>query len=341
MLAAIYVSIALVVSLPGLANSSAQNRNRINGRVATGDDKPIEGIRVTLLSDSLTQTGVDYTDSSGRFSFENLARGIYSVLVEPSPEYERQSLQVEVNPYMPTGQGGSETYRIDFVLKPAMSKRSQAISSDRIVFYQDVPSGAKKEYRRALEALKKGDTDGAARLLGRAIEIFPDYYNALEVLGTERVKAREYQLAIPILSRAIEVNQDDWRSYYSLGIALVEVKRTIDAIKPLRKAVELNPGWAYTHMRLGVALGQSDETRVQAIDALKEAVRLGGEKLPEAFLHLASACNRNGQYQEAVVALESYLRAAKKADQQPADIEYYESLLEQLRKKASAPKKRD
>jgi tetratricopeptide (TPR) repeat protein len=333
------LSLVLIVSQPWFAAYPAQNRNRINGRVATADDKPIENVRVTLLSDRLTQAGVEYTDSSGRFSFENVSRGIYSVLVEPSgAEYERQSVQVEVNPFLPIGQGGSETYRIDFVLRREVRRDSRAAAGDRTVFYQDVPSDAKKQYRRALEGLKKGDFEGTTKALARAIEIFPDYYEALELLGTEYVKARDYQAAIAPLSHAIEVNQDDWRSFYSLGIALIEVKRPGDAVKPLSRAVELNPGWAYTHLRLGIAKGQTENTG-EAIEALKAALKLGDEKVPEAYLHLAFVYNKTRQYQEAAQALDSYLKVSRKTGQRPDEQEYYERLLEQIRQKAhGAPK---
>lgn len=342
MLAAVCVSIALVSWQPWFASPTVQNRNRINGRVSTVDDKPIENVRVTLLSDRLTQTGVEYTDSSGRYTFENLSRGFYSILVEPSgADYERQSAQVEVNPLTPAAQGGNETFRIDFVLKPLVKRDGRASSSSNIVFYQKVPDAAKKQYRRGVEALKEGDFATATKSLERAIEVFPDYYDALELLGTERVKRLEYQSALPLLTHAVEVNKDDWRSFYSLGIALIEVKQPAEAIKPLRRAVELNRTWAYTHMRLGIALAQTDATRDEAIRALKEALKIGGDKVPEVFLHLAAIYNKSRQYEEAALALESYLRASRKPDQRPDEREYYEKLLEQLRQKAAAAQKKD
>lgn len=329
---------AILVVVPAHASgvASVQHRNRISGRVANTADKPVENVRVTLLSGRLAQTAVEYTDSSGRFMFENLPRGTYSVLAEPiGTEYEQQSVQVEINPYAPTDQGGSETIRIDFVLRQSEKKHGKGPPG--AVFYQPVPEPARKEYRGAVESLRKGDFERAAASLRRATEIFPDYYAALELLGTEHVKRHEYQDALPLLSRAVELNRSDWRSFYALGLALIELKRPADAVIPLRHAVELNPDWAYTHLRLGIAICLAENESGEATKELKEALRLGGDKLPEAHLYLAFIYDRSGKYQEATAALEAYLRGSRDVIG-PAQREYYEELLDQIRRKAAEKK---
>lgn len=329
--------LAIVLAHPWAASAPIQNRNRISGRVSNTADKPLENVRITLLGGRLSQTGVEYTDSSGRFMFENLPRGIYTVLAEPiGTSYEQQSVQIEVNPYTPVTQGGNETIRVDMALKPSAKKESR--SSARAVFYQPVPDAARKEYRRGLEALGKGDFERGAASLRRAIEIFPDYYEALELLGTEHVKRHEYQDAIPPLSRAVEVNRSDWRSFYALGIALTELKRPGDAVSHLKHAVELNPEWAYTHLRLGIALSQSESDTTGAVKQMKEALRLSGDNLPEAHLYLAYIYNRSARYQDAAASLEAYLRVSRD-NLGPEQRQYYEELLEQIRQKAAGKNK--
>jgi len=204
-------------------------------------------------------------------------------------------------------------------------------SGEDVLFYQEIPDAAKKEYGRGIELLNKGEFDKAVESLNRALEIFPDYYDALQLLGAEYVKRAEYQPAMPILTRAIEVNQSDWRSFYALGIALTELKQPGEAIKPLRRAVELNPDSPHAHMRLGIALGKDEEARAEAIETLKRCIDLGVETIPEAFLHLASLYNKNRQFREAADYVEAYLQAAPQSNQR----EYYEKLLKQLREKAS------
>jgi len=69
--------------------------------------------------------------------------------------------------------------------------------------------------------LKKTDkrTEGVDRIK-KAIEIFPSYFDALVLLGTEYVKQKEYESAIPVLSKAIEVNRPAYQSLYALSMPI-------------------------------------------------------------------------------------------------------------------------
>lgn len=340
MLAAI-LSIALISGQALFINSMLQGRNTIAGRIATTEDKPIDSVRVTLMNELLSVVGIAYTDNSGRYRFDGVNKGNYTVLVEPSgTDYEQKSAQVEVNPFSSTP-GGSQSYRIDFFLRAVEKKGNRSPDLTNIVFYQNVPGAAKKEYNRGKDAIKKGDFEAAAKSLNRALEIFPDYYDALEALGTEHVKRREYQAALPMLTRAVGINKGDWRSFYALGIALTELNQVSEAIKPLRRAVELNPDSAHTNMRLGIALTEDDATRAEAMEALKEAIRIDESRVPEAHLFIASLFNKNKQYREAAEAIEAYLRVAPQNEHHAKQREHYKQVLEQMRQKAMAGPQND
>ncbi|HWP43596.1 MAG TPA: tetratricopeptide repeat protein [Blastocatellia bacterium] len=325
----------LALTHPLLPGPLAQNRNAIYGRVATTDDKPIESVRVTLLNDRLAQVGVDYTDVSGLYRFESLPRGLYSILVEPSADYERKSAQVDVNAFAPPGRGGSETFRVDFVLKRLMKREPG--KGESIVYHQQVPEAARKEFRRGADALKKkGDFQAASRSLERALQIFPDYYEALEMLGVEYARRSDYQAALPFLRRAVEVNRSAWLSQFALGITLLELKQHKEAVAPLRRAVELNPESEHSMMRLGIALAQDEATREEAIETLNRAIELGKDRVPEAYLHLAFLHNLNRRYREAAEVLETFLRIAPPSFLTSEQREYYIKMLEQFRQKAAA-----
>ena len=71
------------------------------------------------------------------------------------------------------------------------------------VFVQEVPEQARKEFERGSELLEKTDQRReGVETLKKAIEIFPLYFAALELLGTEYVKQQEYEPAIPVLTKA-------------------------------------------------------------------------------------------------------------------------------------------
>src|SRR5215813_1961712 len=224
MTAALFCYAALLAGQFWVATAAPQNRNTIEGRVVTGDHQPLSDVRVFLKNDSYSEIGSGYTDGSGRFRFVNLVSGVYYVEVEPGAlNFERQSQRIEAVAFTRRASGAGEVFRVDFVLKPrgpdkGLGKDGPSTEKS-VMFYQPVPDAARKEYASALKSLEKDNFKEAEAALNRAIALYADYYEALELLGTEYVKRKEYGPAVPILTRAVAVNKDGWRAFYSLGIA--------------------------------------------------------------------------------------------------------------------------
>ncbi len=332
---------AFIISILIFASPAVQVRNTIEGRVVSPERRGVDNIRVILQNDVYSQIGMTYTDGSGRFSFRGLASGTYIIQVEPAgTDYERQSQTVEANPLNvrrgSSGRSsGGEIFRVDFVLKlpAARTKTDAAVGT---IFAQDVPEQAKQEFLKGLKSLDKDDFDSAAASLNRALEIFPDYYAALDLLGTKYVERREYQTALPLLARAVEVNKNGWHAFYSLGITLAETNRRAEGIIALRRAYELNPESVNTQMRLGLELAKEDQSRDEAIAILKKAASAAKNSYPEVYLALAQLQSKNRQYAEAADSLEAYLKAVPQAEQQAEKRAQIKKLIEQLRQKASA-----
>jgi superkiller protein 3 len=194
-----------------------------------------------------------------------------------------------------------------------------------------VPETAKKEYTTALKALEKNSFDDASSSLKRAIELFPDYYDALELLGTELVRRKQYNEAVPLLSHAAEINKSGWRAFYSLGIAQAELNQRFDSLQALKRAAELNPNSANVHMRLGMELAKAEDTRADAIASLKRVSQIAGNSIPQVYWYLGALYNKAGQWREAADAFESFLKAAPDA----AERERIKQIIKQLRDKAA------
>ena len=75
---------------------------------------------------------------------------------------------------------------------------TSATASGGTVFILVVPAQARKEYERGAALLQKPEqrTEGL-NTLKKAIELFPSYFDALELLGTEYVKGKEWEQAVP------------------------------------------------------------------------------------------------------------------------------------------------
>jgi len=314
-----------------------QGRNSIEGRIVTSDKRAIEHVRAFLLSDGYSQLRQTYADNSGRYQFKNLIAGDYYVQVEPAGSgYERQTERVEVNPFSVGRRPGSEIFHVDFVLKPDKSRQKTtpgakaSLGSGDLAFYQEVPVPAKAAYQMGMHSLSRDQLKSAEVELIQAIKIFPDYYDALEVLGSEYAKHSAYDAAVPLLMHAVEINKNGWHAHYSLGIALIGLNKRADGLQALHRAVELNPNSINASMRLGLELANDDQTRDEAIKTLTNVTQMAGKHLPEAYLLLASLYSRNKQYREAADALEGYLHASPPGSQR----ERIKRKVEELRLKA-------
>jgi tetratricopeptide (TPR) repeat protein len=321
-----------ILTLPVLA----QNRNSIEGRVLTNNDKALSNVRVFLLNDGYGQRAVTYTDGSGRYQFRNLSAGNYYIQVEPAGTgYERQSVRVEVNPYNPSGTAAAETFRVDIILKlekPAQKTDEEIVTgTEGVVFVQEVPAAAKEAYQQGALSLKKDDLKGAEISLTRAIELFPDYYDALEMLGSMYVRHDYYDAAAPLLNHAVEINRNAWHSFYGLGVSLLELNKRPEGLEALRRAVTLNPKSINASTRLGLELAKDDRFADEAIKLLTTTTQIAGKRLPDAYLALASLYSKKRQYKEAADALNGYLIALPTSDQR----ENIKLKIEDLRKKAA------
>lgn len=299
----------------------------ILGSVRDQSGKPVGGIRVSVIDESFQSVRNVFVDSSGHFTVRGLVAGRYVFRIETTgTNFEELSLPIELAAVHLRG-GTVETMPIDFILKPKKSR--EAMPSNVVVFVQDVPGPAKAQYERATNYLKSGDSPQAITALKKSLESFPDYFDALELLGTEYVRGGEFELALPLLAKALEVNQRAPRSLYAEGVALLKLNRPAEAIAPLRTSAEISPNNANTQMMLGLAYRLLPDFK-QAEGAFRRALQIGGPAMSEARFYLAVMYERQSRYSEAARELELFLKEDREISN-PAQIR---SAIEKLRLKA-------
>ena len=340
MLIPLIISLAMSLCQVWFVASPIQTRNTLEGRVTSSTGRPLTDMRVILKTGSYSEAGSTLTDGSGRFRFINLASGNYIVEVEPgATEYDRQSTRVAVFPAIERG-GRTEIFRVDIVLSQRRSNNSLfgALSnSDAVLFHQDVPEEAKKEYEHGIKNLDRGSFDSAAQSLKRAIELFPDYYVALERLGSEYVMRDDVKSALPLLTHAVEINKDGWRAFYSLGIAQYKTNHQAESVKALHRAVELNPNSPNANMWLGMVLAPDPAMRATAIQSLERASKMAKDPLPgQAYYYLGGLYIKNNQYKEAAAAFETLLRVSPDIGEK----DKIKQMIAQLREKAKEQSKK-
>jgi len=319
----------IVLALGFLPQTAQTSSNSISGHVSNDQRAPLADIRVELLNEVDSVIRTVKTDGSGLFVFRKLSDGTFQVRIQTSgTNYVSQTKRVDLA--RPHGFGAAFE-ELDFVL---MTTNAGSTGKPGVVFVQEVPEPARKQFQKASELLNKSNKREEAFIaLKSAIELFPLYFDALELLGTEQVKDREYEAAIPALTKALEVNSRSFASSFALGVAQYNLKQTQPAIESLRRAVSLNERSVNANLWLGIALRQTSRPD-QAEAYLKRADVLADSKLPEAHWQLALLFNQLKRYKEAADELEIFLKVQPDA----RDVELIKKLIQRLRQQSVAEK---
>jgi tetratricopeptide (TPR) repeat protein len=224
---------------------------------------------------------------------------------------------------------------VDFVL--VNRKSSSPTNTPGVVFAQDVPEKARKAYERGLALLQKADQrkEGLATLQ-KAIEIFPLYFDALQLLGNEYVKEQDYDRAIPVLTTATEVNRQAYPSLYTLSIAQYNLKLVPEAIESMRRAISIYQQSMAANLWLGMLLRQTDKLS-EAETYLKQADRLAASKSPDVHWQLALLFNQLKRFKEAADELELFLKIQPDAK----DTELIKKLIKRFREQSAEGVKRE
>jgi hypothetical protein len=306
------------------------NSNSISGHVSNDQRAPLADVRVELLNEVDSVIRTVKTDGSGLFVFRKLSDGTFQVRIQTAgTNYVSQTKRVDLA--RPHGFGAAFE-ELDFVLTTV--RNNSSTTKPGVVFVQEVPEPARKQYQKGSELLEKSNKrQEAFAALKSAIDIFPQYFDALEMLGTEQVKDAQYEAAIPLLTKALEVNSRAYASCFALGVAQFNVKQLQPAIESFRRAVSLNEKSINANLWLGIALRQTSRLD-EAESSLKRADLLAESKLPEAHWQLALLFNQLKRFREAADELEKFLKVQPDA----RDVELIKKLIQRLRQQSVAEK---
>jgi tetratricopeptide (TPR) repeat protein len=277
------------------------------------------------------------TDSTGRYFFANLRDGRYYVRAYGYRyDLEDQMHMVEIITQSIRGTEGVGAFTQDFYLQP--KKGGLAAAELAVIFSQEIPSEAKKAYEKATEALSKRQIQQGISELLKAIEIFPDYYYALHLLGKELFMMKKYKEAVPYLLKAVEINQKSAASLYYLGYSLHMLGKEFNrsALIALKEAHLLAPSSVQILYVLGKIKREMGEFQ-ESENYLLKAKKLSKEPIPEIQKELSQLyANDLKRYEEAARELALYLKVAGLTD---AERKEGEKVVENLKKKAKETSK--
>lgn len=290
--------------------SFAQRGNTVNGMVFGVNNRPVYDAFVELLDQFGRVIANTRTDGSGRYFFSNVPRGKFGVRVRTiEPDYEEQTQQEETQNITRSTQGGGvETGAPDMkIMDFRLRVRKEFAGVTGVVFAQDVPPEAKKLFEKAVKELgDKKRKEGLADLKA-AIEAYPTYFAALEMLAVEYERIKEYQAAVSLYDAAAKVNPRSYRSWYGLALSLMALRYVNEAQEAINKALTIFASGRDANLLAGV-IAFNKKDYVPAEKYLKKAKEASNDQEPDINWYLALIYKNQERYTEASKELKGFLK---------------------------------
>ena len=104
-------------------------------------------------------------------------------------------------------------------------------------------------FKEAINFHKKGQLQNAKKICLELLELQPNNFNVLHLLGIIAYQTRNYKVSDELIRKAIKIKPDFAEAYTNHGIVLKRLNKLEDAIKCLDKGININPKdfKAYNH----------------------------------------------------------------------------------------------
>jgi tetratricopeptide (TPR) repeat protein len=255
-------------------------------------------------------------DSSGAFTFSQLAPGSYTVVINAGNEYDLYSEGVYIDSDLNLSRMGvrlpPNTQRHTVMAHLQLKNKAGVKPGVLNAALAAVPDKARKLYERGLEEARTENAAKAASTLKEAVTLYPNFPLALNELGVQYLKLRQVSKAVEVLKEACTLSPEAASPRLNLGIALLETRDYAPAEEQLRESLKLNNNSATAHMYLGIALLRQTKFD-EAEKELLLATEANASQLGMANYYLGGLYWRKKDYTRAVEQLEKYLASTPNA----------------------------
>jgi tetratricopeptide (TPR) repeat protein len=304
----IAVSMALVLSLPAVGQ---YREYYIKGKVLDTQNKPIEGVEITLRDEGTSRGYNAKTNKNGEFSFVGLPHGVYkATLAKEGYVTKEDEWKFE------TPQAKMEKVEIPPVV---LATQQQIQKAEQL-------KEAAGEVKEATEKVRQGDYDGAISLADKVLAKDPKDANALYLKGMAYLKKGEWENALPFFLNVNELAPRFPPAFYHAAVCYQQLKDTEKALSYYTKAMELdpeNPDAPYNAGLVLFGLNRIDE----ALPLFEKTLALRPDD--PAALEMAGRCYiHQAKFAQAV----EYLEKAKPGyANDPEKIKFLDDLIEKLK----------
>jgi Tfp pilus assembly protein PilF len=293
----------------------------ISGTVRDANNNPLNEVRVELTDWNGGIVNSTYTNQAGSFEFPPVAEGAYTIVATSGMQQVTERIETSHWSAM------NVSLRLPVNNKPDDGRTGNTIS----VAQYRVPDKAREEFNKAHENLEKGRLEDANRHLTRALDLYPDYADALTLRGILALDHKQTEAAIADLDHAIKSDGSYALAYMVMGSALNQESKYDEAIQSLQRGESLAPDYWQAYFEMGKSyIGKGDFPA--ALAQLDRARTLAGAEYPLIEFLRAHTLIEMKQYPDAVLALQSYLQR----EPQSANSEKARQMLEQAQGQIAA-----
>lgn len=262
-------------------------------------------IILTVLHISSTFNAQTRADFNDRFQFTRIPQGTYSLSIY-IPAHGEMRTTLDITSSFADARGRVErrfSYDENALTHDALPVQQGLVSVRELT----IPHRAQREYSAARADLRRGKVESAQRRLQKAVEIAPQFAEALNYLGVLAYQRRDFLEAETFFGRALEKDPEAFEPLVNLGGTLLSLNRVEEAVEVNTRAQAAQPKDALANAQLGLSyyLQGNDE---EALNYLLLTEQLDPAHFSHPQIPLANIYLQNSDAQSAIEELQDFLR---------------------------------
>jgi tetratricopeptide (TPR) repeat protein len=246
-------------------------------------------------------------DGDGNYRFDEFPQAQIQFKVTPPAESPYYDAPVIYN----ITREGQNTLRANIYItqsKAVIVKKEgteQAISVKELS--QHVPSAAQKAYQNGKKHRGQKKFKEAMNELNRAIQLYPEYFQAITEKGYVLANTGHPQEALTEFNKALQIFSSYEPALSGAGFCMLSTDKYEQAIGMLEQAIQIETTHTQNLLFLGIAnIALTRWSKAQ--EALEQALKRDPEGMTNAHLYLAYALAGQELYSRAVDELHKYLK---------------------------------
>ncbi len=275
------------------------------GRVNLPNGKPASRAKVLLeMPNGLVKDTI--CDDGGNYEFRAISGGRYHLKAVNPNDPEQYSDPADSD----STRAYSNRVQVNIYLRPPLHAGTPKTNPGTVHFSevaQNIPKTARKAYEQGLKQQKDNHADKALVSFTQAVEIYPDYFQALTERANLLMQQNKFAEAETDFVKALRINEKYSPAFRGLGYCQIQQKHFVEALSNLEKAYALDPEIPMTLLLLGYA-NLSLNRYEEAKQCLQQSIKIGGESTARAHVSLAEIFSHEKKYKEAVEEIRTYLK---------------------------------